>query len=216
MMVLMPLLSPFVPRVREKEVKRSIQGLHASPRVLLLVQEKRVLFTDWWSLLRVLVVGVLAYASLVLMLRISGKRTLSKMNAFDLIVTVALGSTLAAAFLTPDVALADALLALAILIGMQYLVATLSVRYDVVRRLVKSEPTLLMRRGEFLHSAMRRERVIEEELLAAIRSSGMTHLQDVEAVVLETDGSFTVLPCAERPNPDALRNVGQGNGRQGD
>lgn len=171
-----------------------------------------MLFTDWWSLLRVLVVGLCAYAALVVMLRISGKRTLSKMNAFDLIVTVALGSTLASALLTPDVALADALLAFALLIGMQFLVATLSVRFSAVRRFVKSEPTLLMRRGAFLHEAMRSERVIEEEILAAVRSSGITHLDDVEAVVLETDGSFTVLPRAERPGPDALRNVGERKG----
>lgn len=168
-----------------------------------------MLFTDWWSLLRVLVIGVSAYAALVVMLRISGKRTLSKMNAFDLIVTVALGSTLASAILTRDVALADALLAFALLIGMQFLVATLSVRSKLVRQLVKSEPTLLMRRGEFLREAMRHERVIEAEILAAVRSGGVTHLEDVEAVVLETDGTFTVLPKAEKGEADVLRNVGE-------
>ena len=54
-------------------------------------------FDSWAGLGRVLVVGVLAYSALVLLLRISGKRTLTKMNAFDLVVTVALGSTLATA-----------------------------------------------------------------------------------------------------------------------
>jgi hypothetical protein len=52
-------------------------------------------FESWSGLGRVLVVGVLAYGALVFVLRVSGKRTLSKMNAFDLIVTVALGSTIA-------------------------------------------------------------------------------------------------------------------------
>jgi uncharacterized membrane protein YcaP (DUF421 family) len=64
-------------------------------------------FSSWTSLLRILVVGVPAYICLILLLRISGKRTLSKFNAFDLVVTVAFGSTLSAGLLTKDVALAD-------------------------------------------------------------------------------------------------------------
>jgi uncharacterized membrane protein YcaP (DUF421 family) len=52
-------------------------------------------FSGWDSLLRTLVVGLLAYVVLVVFLRLSGKRTLSKLNAVDLVVTVALGSTLA-------------------------------------------------------------------------------------------------------------------------
>jgi uncharacterized membrane protein YcaP (DUF421 family) len=61
-------------------------------------------FDSWDGLLRVVVVGILAYTGLVLLLRISGKRTLSKMNAFDFVVTVALGSTLATILLSSDVA----------------------------------------------------------------------------------------------------------------
>ncbi|WP_231362619.1 hypothetical protein [Thioalkalivibrio sp. ALMg9] len=64
-------------------------------------------FGGWDGLLRTLVVGVLAYVALIVFLRLSGKRTLSKMNAFDLVVTVALGSTLATVLLAKDVALAE-------------------------------------------------------------------------------------------------------------
>jgi uncharacterized membrane protein YcaP (DUF421 family) len=56
---------------------------------------EKIFFNVWESIVRTLVIGVLAYAILILQLRISGKRTLSKMNAFDFIVTIALGSTLA-------------------------------------------------------------------------------------------------------------------------
>ncbi len=65
-------------------------------------------FNGWESLARILVMGLLAYATLIVFLRMSGNRTLSKMNAFDLIVTVALGSTLATVLLSKDIALADA------------------------------------------------------------------------------------------------------------
>lgn len=150
-------------------------------------------FSGWESLLRTLVVGVLAYITLVVFLRISGKRTLSKMNAFDFVVTVALGSTLASALLTKNVALADAALAFALLIGLQFLVTWSSVRARWVRQMVTGEPLMLLYRGNFLPTALRQARVTEAEARAAIRSAGIGCLDEVQAVVLETDGSFSVV-----------------------
>lgn len=70
------------------------------------------MFFDGWSgLLRVAVVGALAHAAPVALLRVSGKRALSKLNAFDVVVAAALGSTLATALLSRAVALAEGLLA---------------------------------------------------------------------------------------------------------
>lgn len=70
------------------------------------------MFFDTWSGLgRVVVISACAYAALIVVLRISGKRTLGKMNAFDLAVTVAIGSTLATVLLSKDVALAEGILA---------------------------------------------------------------------------------------------------------
>jgi uncharacterized membrane protein YcaP (DUF421 family) len=66
-----------------------------------------MIFDGWGSIARTAIVGVLAYAALVVLLRISGKRTLAKMNAFDLVVTVALGSTLATILLSKEVSLAS-------------------------------------------------------------------------------------------------------------
>lgn len=161
-------------------------------------------FDNWMSLVRVLVVGFLAYVSLVLMLRISGKRTLSKMNVFDLIVTVALGSTLASLLLSKSVALASGILALALLITLQFVVAWLSVRSKTFSHVVKATPRLLFFNGEFLEREMRSERVTRAEVLAAIRGGGMPDLASVGAVVLETDGSFSVLPTADDQGRSSL------------
>ena len=150
-------------------------------------------FDSWTGLLRVVVVGALAYVALVAILRVSGNRTLSKMNAFDLIVTVALGSTLASILLTETVALAEGVLGFAVLIGLQFAVTWLSVRSRKVSELVKAEPVLLLYQGQFLHREMRRQRVLEAEMRAAVREAGHASLADVEAVVLETDGSFSVV-----------------------
>lgn len=154
-------------------------------------------FDNWFGLLRAVIVGGLAYAGLITLLRVTGKRTLSKMNAFDLVVTVALGSTLATVLLTEDVALLEGLAGFALLILLQFAVTWLSVRSSVVRRLIRSEPTLLYFRGQFLPDALRRQRVTEGEVYQAVRSSGRADIGEVLAVVLEPDGTFSVVPLTD-------------------
>ncbi|MDX6751424.1 DUF421 domain-containing protein [Geminicoccaceae bacterium 1502E] len=166
-------------------------------------------FDSWDGLLRVLVVGTLAYGALVLLLRVSGKRTLAKMNAFDLVVTVALGSTLASILLTKSVALAEGLLGFALLVALQYGVAWASVRSSRVRALVKSEPRLLLWKGRYLEDAMRAERVSQDEVLAALRGSGLADPFRIEAVILETDGSFSVIPDAPQQAQALTRLAGR-------
>src|SRR5690606_22602783 len=136
---------------------------------------------------------VLAYAGIVVLLRLAGNRTLSKMNAFDLVVTVALGSTLATILLSKDVSLAQGALALSLLIGMQFLVSWSSVRIPWVRRLVTGEPSLLFYRGKPLDENLRRARVTKDEVRAAVRTAGIADLADVQAVVMETDRSLSVV-----------------------
>lgn len=164
-------------------------------------------FDGWQGIGRTALIGVLAYLALIVLLRISGKRTLSKMNAFDLVVTVALGSTLATILLSSDVALAEGLTALGVLILMQFVIAWLSVRSQTVSKLVKSEPALLVYHGRLLPDSLRRERVVEHEVWASVRSQGIADLSDVEAVVLETDGTFTVVPKIESPDKSTLQSV---------
>jgi len=147
----------------------------------------------WWALVRTAVVGALAYAGLVAFLRVSGKRTLSKMNAFDLVVTVALGSTLATITLSRDVSLVQGLLALGLLIGLQFAITWSSLRWRWIRTAVTGEPSVLFHHGRFVEGALRRARVTEDEVRAAIRGGGFGTAEEVDAVVLETDGSFSVV-----------------------
>lgn len=153
-------------------------------------------FDTWMGLARVPIVGTLAYVALVLFIRISGKRTLTKLNAFDLVVTVALGSTLATVLLSNSVALAEGILAMALLIVLQFVITWLSVRSERFERLIKSEPSLLMHGGQFLDSALRSQRITRDEVLSVLRSQGESDVAKVHAVVLETDGSMSVLTSA--------------------
>ena len=132
-------------------------------------------------------------------LRLTGKRTLSKRYAFDLVVTVAIGSTLATVVLSADVSIAEGVLALILLVVLELAPVTwTSVCFRVVERLAKSEPTLVYR-NDFLDAAMRRERVTRDEVRQVARAEGHATLDGVAAVVLETDGTLNILDAAPSP-----------------
>ena len=101
-------------------------------------------FKDWESLMHTIIVTIIAYAAVVVVLRFFGKRVLSKFNAFDLVVTVALGSTLATVATSPTVPLADGMAALVLLVVLRMAIAWMVTRVERFGRLVKAQPTLLL------------------------------------------------------------------------
>lgn len=165
-------------------------------------------FSPWSDLARILLVGAAAYVTLVLILRTSGKRTLAKLNAFDLVVTVALGSTLATIFLDKNVTWAQGAVALATLALLQFLVAALTTRFGG-RAAVTASPTLLVQQGQMLESALHAQRVTEAEVWQAVRSSGIGDIGMVAAAVLETDGTISVITEQAAGSRSALRDVPQ-------
>jgi uncharacterized membrane protein YcaP (DUF421 family) len=167
-----------------------------------------MLFDSLESLGRVALVGLLAYAGLVVVLRLAGKRALAKLNAFDLVVTVAFGSILATIILSASVSLADGLLALVGLALLQFIVSRASVASRGFARLARSTPCLLVRDGRYLEEAMTRERVTAGEIDASIRNEGIGRIEDVAAVVLESDGSLSVIAADGKDGElTALRSV---------
>jgi uncharacterized membrane protein YcaP (DUF421 family) len=166
-----------------------------------------MIFDGWYDLVRLVIVGSAAYFSLILLLRISGKRTLSKLNAFDLVVTVSLGSILASSLLSEDVSVVEAVSAFGVLIGLQFVIAWTSVRSKTFRSLIKSEPTLLFYRGEYLSASLKDQRIAKEEIRAKVREMGLVDLKAVEAVVLETDGTFSVVTGTVQADASSLQDV---------
>lgn len=154
--------------------------------------ENPIFFDDWAGIGRILITGLLAYPALILMLRISGKRTLSKFNAFDFIVTICLGSMLSSIIITKSVPLIEGVVGLALLIVLQFSITWLSVRSQAFQTLIKSNPTLMVHRGVYQEKALRAERVSKDEIAAALHASGKAEMSVLHSVVLETDGSLNV------------------------
>ena len=130
----------------------------------------------------------------VLLVRLVGLRSFSKMTSFDFVATIATGSLIAQAGTRArwDEYL-QALAAIGGVFLIQWLLAKVRQRSDRVRDVLSNEPVLLMDRGEFLERAMAQTRVSRANLLEKLRSAGVTGLSEVRAVVLETTGDISVI-----------------------
>ena len=151
-------------------------------------------FNSWDRLASVTQGSLFFFVFIILVMRVSGKRTASQMNNFDWIVTVAMGSLAASGILLKDVSIADASLAIGILAACQWGTTWLITRSERFARLVKPAPRLLADGGRMLTEAMHKERVSEAEILSRLRQQGYAQGSEAQWVVLETDGSLTVIP----------------------
>lgn len=154
-----------------------------------------------------IILGTIAYIAIIVMLRVSGKRTLSKWNSFDFVITIAFGSILSSILLSTKDSFGTGILSFALLVLFQYMLTWVSVRSSLIQKLVKAEPALLLYKGEIKTDVLKRERVAEGEILAALRASGVAAIEDADAVVLETDGSFSVIEDLDHSTASALRDV---------
>jgi uncharacterized membrane protein YcaP (DUF421 family) len=161
-------------------------------------------FESWYNVGRTVTLSAIGFVALFTMLRVSGKRTLSKLNVFDFVFVVAVGSVFAATIIEKDVTLVEGLAGMATLIGIQMLLAALAARSRTVERIINGEPTLLLSHGKFLQSALKKEHVTEEEVRAAIRAKGVTRVEDVDAVTMENDGTLSVAWESKKPGETSL------------
>lgn len=150
-------------------------------------------FDDWQTIFQIILKAAIGFAAIVALVRLSGKRTLARFNAFDMVLVFTVGSILATMILDNGTSVAGGLAGLATIFFLQFAASFLSVRSASFRRIVKSDPTLLVYDGEYLRDAMRRVRVAEVEVQAALREQGVHDLADVKAMVLETEGRISVL-----------------------
>jgi uncharacterized membrane protein YcaP (DUF421 family) len=150
-------------------------------------------FNSWASVFRTSVLTLLAYIALVLILRVTGKRTLTKMNTFDFIVTIALGSSFATIVLNQNIAFVDGVILFFLLIFLQFFITWLSVRFRKFKHFITGTPALLLYKGEIYEDVMRKERIMKEELFVVARSKGVSDLKDVDAIILETNGDLTLI-----------------------
>ena len=167
------------------------------------------IWSSWQRVVEISANALLFYILIVVMVRLVGKRTTSEFNNFDWIINVAVGSLAASGILLRNVASVDAIAAIVVLATCQFVTTKLVMRSDDVANVVKAEPTLLTHKGKYLRDAMARTRISEEEIKTALRAAGITTNSDANWVVLETNGTMSVIPRqdVQWDDADALSDV---------
>ncbi len=138
--------------------------------------------------------ATIALVWIVVLVRMVGLRSFSKMTSFDFVMTIAMGSLVASASQSTDTqAFLRSMAAMAALFLVQFSAAILRRKSDAAASLLQNEPVLLMREGAFIEEALAKTRVSRADIYAKLRQANVRKLDDVRAVVLETTGDVSVL-----------------------
>ncbi len=145
----------------------------------------------WWEfVLR----AVAVYFILLVMLRLSGKRTVGQFTPFDLLVVVLLGTAVQNSLIGEDVSLLGGLILAATLIGCNWLVGFATARSRRLDHLAEGSPVLLGRDGKLFPRVLRRQNIARADVDEALRDNGLEDLSAAALITLEVDGTITVVP----------------------
>lgn len=139
--------------------------------------------------------AVAVYLFLLVIFRIAGKRTMSQVTTFDLVLGLIISEALQQAMIDNDDSMTNAFVIVTTLVGVNVLVSTLKQRSDLVERLVEGVPVVVFKDDKLLPVPMDKERVDEADILNAGREShGIKSLDDVAYAVVERNGAVSVVP----------------------
>lgn len=137
--------------------------------------------------------ATVVYWFLWLVVRGTGKRSLSELTPLDLLLVVVVGDLVQQGVTQEDMSVTGAVIAVSVFVVWTVLADIWERRSPAARRILVGEPMIVLRQGKPLRERLDRERVTVEELKEAARLGGYDDLQDLEYVVLETDGKFSFL-----------------------
>ncbi len=158
------------------------------------------LLMSWDKIPLIILTTVGVYSAIVLLTRLNGLRSFSKMSGFDFAMTVAIGSLFATTIATGTPPMLQGITALATIFACQRVVAFLRSRDEDLRNLIDNSPVLLMDGPTILHENLSRVRVTQKDLYGKLREANVVNLKQVRAVVLESTGDISVL--CNLPDPD--------------
>lgn len=156
---------------------------------------------SWESVAVIFITATGIYLSVIVLTRISGKRSFSKMSSFDFAMTVAVGSIIATTILSSSVNLIEGIFGLIVVYLLQISIA-IGRRNQFVEHLVDNTPLLLMDGQKILYPNLKKARVSESDLRSKLREANVIQLSQVKAVVFETTGDISVLHGNEKQDLD--------------
>jgi uncharacterized membrane protein YcaP (DUF421 family) len=146
------------------------------------------------TVVRVVIVYVLVWACF----RVVGKRELTQMTPFELVMLLFIPQLFSRAITRQDYSMTNAIIGLTTLFLLVFVTSTLSYRFPGFRGVLEAKPTVLVTRGQLLTHFLDRERITSEDVFSAMHKSGIAHLYDVEWAILEGDGKIAIVPRTSR------------------
>lgn len=141
--------------------------------------------------------AVAIYAFLLLVMRISGKRTLAQVTAFDLVLLLIIGESTQQALLGDDFSVTNAFIVITTLLGMDIAFSLLKERVPVFARATEGRPLVVVHDGQALDREMKWARIDVGDVLEQARSSqGLERLEQVKYAIIERDGSISIIPAS--------------------
>lgn len=137
--------------------------------------------------------AALVYIAMMILVRVSGKRTVGEFTPFDLVVVILIGESTQGALTGGDESVIGALAVSATLIALNYLVAFITTRSKLADKIIEGQAVLLVRDGKVLQEALRRNNVPDSDLAEALRGEGLGEVSQVRRAYLETDGSISII-----------------------
>lgn len=150
-------------------------------------------FQGWDTILETIILSILVYISIIIILRISGKRTLASFNAFDFLITVTIGSIASSTILSSSTKFFDGIFSIVTLVLLQYIVAKISQSIKPFRKIIKAEPTLLYYDGKYIEENLSKMRVSVDDILQEVRINSGVTIDEVHSVILEANGKLAVV-----------------------
>ncbi|MCH6483968.1 DUF421 domain-containing protein [Pseudoxanthomonas sp. LH2527] len=153
----------------------------------------------WWEfVLR----AVAVYVVVLVMVRLSGKRTVGQFTPFDLLVVVLLGTAVQNSLIGEDTSLLGGLILAATLLGLNWGVGKLSSRSRRFDEVVEGKPVILVRHGRLFRDELARQSLSEHDFAIARRSAGYATLGEIALAVLESSGEITFIRRKHRDARD--------------
>lgn len=137
--------------------------------------------------------AIAAFLIILVFTRVLGKRELSSMQPFDLIVLVIIGDLVQQGVTQNDMSVTGVLIVLATLGTIQVLVSYLSYRFRGLRTVLDGKPLLVVEHGKLIKANLKRERLTDDDLLEQARQNGIDSLEQVKWAILETNGQISFI-----------------------
>jgi uncharacterized membrane protein YcaP (DUF421 family) len=135
------------------------------------------------------------YVLILLVFRISGKRSLAQITTFDFVLLLIIGEATQQALLGNDFSLTNAALVIVTLVGLDIGLSLLKQRYPQLDKVLDDVPLVIVENGKPLKERMDRERVDEQDVLAAARElRGLERMEQIKYAILERSGGISIIP----------------------